>query len=121
MCRALEAQSHWRISYEEAPVFDQDDLKNGTEPNGVPWLVLRDIPAAVDVPIEANMPAIARGKTLQGILDAHKLSGGRAGFTVTQNGDIIYVMATSVKGADGKIQSFEPLLDTKISLVEDAR
>lgn len=26
-------------------------------------------------------------------------------------------MATSVKGADGKIQPFEPLLDTKISLV----
>jgi hypothetical protein len=117
VCTALEAQFHWRISYEDAPVFDRDDLKNGTAPNGVPWLVLRDVPAAVDVPIETNMPASARGKTLQSILDSHRLSGRRAGFTVTQNGDIIYVMATSVKGADGKIQPFEPLLDTRISLV----
>ncbi len=117
VCRALEAQFHWRISYEDAPVFDQDDLKNGTAPNGVPWLELRDIPATVDVPIEADMPAIARGKTLQNILDSYRLNGGRAGFTVTQDGDIIDVMATSVKGADGKMQAFEPLLDTKISLV----
>jgi len=117
VCTAIEAQFHWRISYEDAPVFDRDDLKNGTAPNGVPWLALRDVPAAVDVPIETNMPASARGKTLQSILDSHRLSGGRAGFTVTQNGDIIHVMATSVKGADGKFQPFEPLLDTKVSLV----
>jgi hypothetical protein len=117
VCRALEAKFHWRISYEDAPVFDQDDLQNGTAPNGVPWLVLRDVPAAVDVPIEADMPAIARGQALQGILDAYRLSGGRAGFTIVQNGDIINVMATSVRGPDGKIQPFEPLLDTKISLV----
>src|SRR5665213_107913 len=117
VCRALEAQFHWRISYEEAPVLDQDDVKNGTAPNGVPWLVLRDIPATVDVPIETDMPAIARGKTLQSILDSYKLNGGRAGFTVTQDGDIIHVMATSVKGVDGKIVTFEPLLDTKVSVV----
>jgi hypothetical protein len=117
VCRALEAQFHWRISYEDAPVVDRDDLKNGTAPNGVPWLILRDVPASVDVPIETNMPAIARGKTLQSILDSHRQNGGRAGFTVTQNGDIIHVTATSVKGADGKIQPFEPLLDTKISIV----
>jgi hypothetical protein len=117
VCRTLEAQYHWRISYEDAPVFDQDDLKSGTAPNGVPWLVLRDIPAAVDVPIEPDMPAIARGKTLQSIVDSYRLNGGRAGFTVSGNGDIINVVATSVKGADGKFQPFEPLLDTKVSLV----
>lgn len=86
VCRALEAQFHWRISYEDAPVFDQDELKNGAAPNGVPWRILRDVPAAVDVPIETNMPAIARGKTLQSILDSHRRNGGRAALQSPRTG-----------------------------------
>jgi hypothetical protein len=119
VCRALEAQFHWRISYEEAPVFAQEDVQTGTAPNGVPWLVLRDVPAVVDVPIESGMSADAKGKTLQSILDGHKRGGSRAGFTIGQNGDLIHVMATSVRGRDGKMEHFEPLLDTRISLPRD--
>ena len=116
VCAALEAQFHWRISYEDAPIFSQGDLKTGTAPNGVRWLVVRDVPAAVDVPIEANMTAVARGNALQSILDAHRHRGGRAGFTVIQNGDHMYVVGTSATGVDGKVLPFEPLLDTRISL-----
>lgn len=117
VCRALEAQFHWRISFEDAPVFAQEDTQPGTAPNGVPWLVIQDVPAVVDVLIETGMTADAKGKTLQGILDGHRHSGGRAAFTVSENGDLIHVMATSVRSPNGRTEPFEPLLGTRISFV----
>lgn len=115
LCKALESQFHWRISYEDAPIFFQDDVQPGNAPNGVPWLVVRDVSATVDVPIQAGMSADAKLKTLQGILDGHRLSGGRAGFTVTGSGDLVHVVGTSVRGQSGEMEPFEPLLDTRIS------
>src|SRR5205807_603112 len=55
-------------------------------------------------------------KVVQRILDSYARVNNHAIFTIIQDGDLVQVVPKAVKGATGKLEPFEAMLNTKISL-----
>ena len=58
----------------------------------------------------------AKSKIMKTVLDTYNRSGNRAIFRVMQPGDLIHVVPVAVRGEDGTLQSFQPMLDTPVTI-----
>jgi hypothetical protein len=117
ICNTLRDELGWQISYEEAPVFDRREIEPQVTATGFHYVARRSVALSLDIPLPATVPNDQdRRAILKTVFDAYRASGNRGDFQYIQEGDRIQVFQTIVNGEDGKPRSFQPLLDTKVSI-----
>jgi len=116
ICFQLEEALHWRISYEDPPVLAGDELVPEMNPGGVSRLVMRAQPLSIDVPTKNSTSSEVKRDTVRTILDAYHRSGNRAVFREIQQGDFIHIVPDAVRGEDGRLQRFQPMFDTHVTI-----
>jgi hypothetical protein len=118
ICRTLQDQLGWQVSYEDAPVFDKREFEPQVMPTGATLLRLRAVPMSFDLPLPDALSTADRKPMLKAIFDAYRASGNRGGFEYIQKGDRVQVFQTVLIGEDGQPRAFQPMLDTKVSIQE---
>jgi hypothetical protein len=116
ICMQVEESLHWRISYEDPPVLAGDELVRETNPGGVSHLVMRAQPFSIDIPTKNSTSSEVKRDAVRTILDAYHRSGNRAVFRGIQQGDFIHIVPEAVRGEDGKLQPFQPMFDTHVTI-----
>jgi hypothetical protein len=116
VCLQLEEELHWRISYEDPPVLAGDELAPETNPGGVSHLVMRAQPLSIDVPTKNSTSSEVKRDAVRMLLDAYHRSGNRAVFRAIEQGDFIHIVPEAVRGEDGKLQRFQPMFDTHVTI-----
>src|SRR5258706_5429494 len=116
ICLQLEEALHWRITYEDPPALVGDELVPATNPGGVSVLVMRALPLSIDVPTENSTSSEVKRDTVRMLLEAYHRSGNRAVFRGIQQGDFIHIVPEAVRGEDGRLQRFQPMFDTHVTI-----
>jgi len=120
ICEQISNLFHWRITYEDAPVFDMREVVQERAPSGVPWLRMRAVPLSFDVPpMLDESVAEYRRKVLDAAMGAYGRSGNRAAFRYSDDGDYIHVVPSVVAGPDGRPQTFKSILDVPVTIKVD--
>jgi len=129
ICEQLEEKFHWRISYEDPPIYWQDELQQGVAPSGTPWLVLHPVSLSVDIAIRPNpgglsaqnaleriLPTEPKRTAFKTILGAYHGNLNRDVYRVIESDDFIHIVPTAVRDENGTLRPFQPLLDTRITI-----
>jgi len=112
----IEELYHWRIAYEEGPVLFEGDLIPYTTTTGRARLLHRMHPVSVSLPPLTSNSAETKRAVLKAVFEAFNRSGNREEFRAFEEFGYINVFQTKIAGPDGRLESFEPLLDTKVTL-----
>jgi hypothetical protein len=117
ICEGILNLFHWRITYEDAPVFDKREVVLSTAPSGVPWLRMRAVPVEFDIPAMVDESiGDYRRKVMDAAMSAYNRSGNRAAFSYSDNGDYIHVVPSSVAGRDGRMRPSSSILDVPVTV-----
>ena len=76
---------------------------------------LNATPVLFNIPEVDDNSVTTKTSLLNGVIAAYNASGNRGNFKLIQCGDYLHVVPTSVLGANGTVQSFQPLLDTPVT------
>jgi hypothetical protein len=112
----IEEQYHWRIAYEEGPILFEQDLIPVASPTGRTMFVHRARPVSISLPALASNSIETKRATLKAVFEAFNGSGNPEEFRALDEFGYINVFQTKIVGQDGRLKSFEPLLDTAIML-----
>jgi hypothetical protein len=96
-------------------VFAADDLTTLIAPTGKVNIAKRKIPFSVDLSAdELNSAGKARLDVIRSLLADYAKSRGAESFGTTQDQGVIDIVPITVRGIDGKAETFEPMLNTRI-------
>jgi hypothetical protein len=112
----IEEQYHWRIAYEEGPVLFEQDLIPAASPNGKTMFIHRVHPVSISLPALTSNSTETKRATLKAVFDAFNSGGNPEEFRAFDEFGYINVVQTKIVGPDGRLENFEPLLDTAITL-----
>lgn len=106
----------WNVCYEEPPWESSQDVapRPGAKGNS---LMVRGKPFVVRIEEPADLSDLkARGAVFKSIVDQHRRAGNPPFFMSRQDAGCSHIVAPAYVRSDGKIQAFEPVLDTRISI-----
>jgi hypothetical protein len=117
ICSQIAALFHWRITYEDPPVFNKNELVLEIAPSGIPVHRMRGLPVSLDLPAKQNETLTEyRRKVMDAAITAYAGSGNRAAFRFSDDGEYISVTPNAVSQADGKLQPFESILNAPVTI-----
>jgi len=116
LCDALQRDFRWRVSFEDVPIMNNDDLVDSHAPNGIPWKeAKKDIPININIPVREKIAQTEKLGLIQGLFDSRKAA--RVQFRVDGDGDQLHFIPVAVKGPTGESEPFDAMLNTRISIV----
>lgn len=126
----LENQCGWRITYEEGPINNKEDLRNnvpaflkGVDPVSLPIATRKYSPFKFTF----NQPATPYDrateiKIIDALLQDYQKSANLPYFDVRHSGnDYSHIVQVFTKEEDGNVIPFEPILDTPITFPKEMR
>jgi hypothetical protein len=117
MCTQIADLFQWRITYEDAPLMNPDEVHQERSPSGLPWTKMNAVPVSLDIPPMGHEPLIDyRRRVMDLAIGAYAASGNRAAFASDVDGEYIHVTPSAVRGADGVLRPFQSILNTRVSI-----
>ncbi len=114
--RGIQETYHWRIAYEEGPFLAEQNLVRKTAPTGRLMFGRPARSVSFDVPPLVDNLAATKISILTAVFEASRLASNLEEFRAFEDFGYINVVQTKIVGADGRLEDFEPLLDTKVTL-----
>jgi len=124
LVKQLEERYKVTVTFEEPPFENFQNLVDVAKP-GTGGSILVPRGKALTVQLDAptggapGVAALSNRAAVDEILRAYRRAGGNwPFFGVRHSGDYSHITPSAIRRADGKLEAYEPLLDTKISLAE---
>lgn len=112
----LSERLYWRVTYEDPPVLDERELTTELSPNGNPWHVLRNRYSASMSVRRTRTLSPVKVEVIGKALDTIRLAGDNTEYRVVYDGDYIHVSPIKIRSKNGELVTFEPMLDTRVSI-----
>jgi hypothetical protein len=112
----IKEQYHWRIAYEEGPVLFEQDLTPVASPTGKTMLIHRAHSVSISLPTLTSNSTETKRATLSAVFEAFNDSGNPEEFRAFDEFGYINVVQTKIVGPNGRLEGFEPLFDTAVTL-----
>ena len=130
VAQQLGNQCGWRITYEEGPLSNKEDLQNN-----VPGFLKKSDPVSLPIATRKYLPfkftfnepaspydRAAEIKTIDALLQDYKESDNLPYFAVRHSGnDYSHIVQVLTKDENGNIIPFQPVLDTPITFPKETR
>ena len=118
----LRDEFHWRITFEEAPVLDKNELVMAPRPGSTEMRpILRNIrTVSLNIPKiqtkTGRLPLNEKQRIIESVFSELRRSGDDTEYRAIYDGDFIHIAPIAARGVDGKIKAYEPLMDTAVTI-----
>ncbi|HUE23679.1 MAG TPA: hypothetical protein VMQ86_18460 [Bryobacteraceae bacterium] len=114
--RRIQEVYHWRIAYEDGPFLAEQSLVPKASPTGRVMFGRPIRSVSFDLPPLVDNLAETKRSTMTAVFEACRRAGNSEQFRVFEDFGYINVVQAKIVGTDGRLEDFEPLLDTKVTL-----